>query len=109
MSPLKDWLNLFAVSISATVSACKHERVWKQHTTFLNQARDDSKRCTVTKVFFALKRRTDITWNKLLSPVKTGVWYRMHESELENGLYYADNARMRVEFYHKENNLTFLV
>ena len=41
----------------------KHELVWKQHTTFLNQARDDSKRYTVTKAFFALKGRTDITWN----------------------------------------------
>ena len=41
----------------------KHETVWKQHTTFLNRARDDSKRYAVTKAFFALKGRTDITWN----------------------------------------------
>ena len=90
MSPFKDWLNLFAVSVSATVSVAifgkfllshklrnvsgeyicellvlfhrgenkqaaekihwfpslklrKHEIVWKQHTTFLNRPRDDSK------------------------------------------------------------------
>ena len=41
----------------------KHEIVWKQHTTFLNRARDDSKRYAVSKAFFALKGRTDITWN----------------------------------------------
>ena len=40
----------------------KHEILWKQHTTFVNQARNDSKRYTVTKAFFALKERTDITW-----------------------------------------------
>ena len=33
---------------------------------------------------------------QLLSPVKTRVWYRMHESELENGLYHADNARVHA-------------
>ena len=33
---------------------------------------------------------------KLLSPVKTRVWYRMHESELKNGLYHADNARAHM-------------
>ena len=31
-----------------------------QHTTFLNRARDDFKRHTVTKAFIALKGRTDI-------------------------------------------------
>ena len=41
----------------------KHELVWKQHTKFLNWARDDSKRYPVTKAFFVLKGRTDITWN----------------------------------------------
>ena len=41
----------------------KHELVWKQHTKFLNRARDDSKRYAVTKAFFALKGRTDITKN----------------------------------------------
>ena len=41
----------------------KHEIVWKQHATFLNRAKDDSKRCAVTKAFLALKGRTDITWN----------------------------------------------
>ena len=64
----------------------KHEIVWKQHATFLNRARDSSKRYGVTKAFFALKGRTDITWN-------IRVWYRTDESELENGLYHADNAR----------------
>ena len=34
----------------------KHEIVWKQHTTSLNRARDDSKRYAVTKALFALKR-----------------------------------------------------
>ena len=29
----------------------------------------------------------------LPSPVKTTVWYRTHESELENRLYHADNAK----------------
>ena len=41
----------------------KHEIVWKQQTKFLNWARDDSKRYAVTKAFFVLKGRTDITWN----------------------------------------------
>ena len=41
----------------------KHKIIWKQHTTFLNGAMDDSKRYVVTKAFFALKGRTDITWN----------------------------------------------
>ena len=41
----------------------KHEIVWKQHTKFLSRARDDSKRYAVTKAFFVLKGRTDITWN----------------------------------------------
>ena len=41
----------------------KHEIVWKQHATFLNRAKDDSKRYAVTKAFLALKGRTDITWN----------------------------------------------
>ena len=41
----------------------KHEIVWKQHATFLNRAKDDSKRCAVIKAFLALKGRTDITWN----------------------------------------------
>ena len=26
------------------------------------------------------------------------MWYRTHESELENGLYYADNARTHVSY-----------
>ena len=39
----------------------KHEIVLKQHTTFFYPARDDSKRYAVTKVFFRLKRKTDIT------------------------------------------------
>ena len=34
----------------------------------------------------------------LLSPVKTRVWYCMHEFELENGLYHADNARAHVSY-----------
>ena len=67
MSPHNDWLNLFAVSVSATVfpslKLSKHEIVWKQHTTFLNRVRDDSKRYAGSKAFFALKGRTDITWN----------------------------------------------
>ena len=41
----------------------KHKIVSKQHTKFLNRARDDSKRYAVTKAFFALKGRTDITRN----------------------------------------------
>ena len=41
----------------------KHKIVWKQHATFLNRAKDDSKRCAVTKAFLALKGRIDITWN----------------------------------------------
>ena len=34
----------------------------------------------------------------------------MHESELENGLYHADNARAHASymFYHKEKHLTFM-
>ena len=64
MSPLKNWLNLFAVSISATVfpslKLSKHEIVWKQHATILNRARDNSKRYAVTKAFFALKGRIDM-------------------------------------------------
>ena len=35
---------------------------------------------------------------QLLSLVKTRVWYRMHQSELENGLYYADNARAHASY-----------
>ena len=38
----------------------KHEIVSKQHTTFLNRARDNSKILAVTKAFFALKGRTDM-------------------------------------------------
>ena len=37
---------------------------WSTHgddTTFLNRARDDSKRYAVTKAFFPLKGRADIT------------------------------------------------
>ena len=34
----------------------KHEIVWKQHTEFLNRARDDSKRFAVTKAFLCTKR-----------------------------------------------------
>ena len=53
------------VSVSATVFPSlklgKDEIVSKQHTTFLNKARDDSKRYAVTKAFFALEGRTDIT------------------------------------------------
>ena len=26
------------------------------------------------------------------------MWYRMHESELENGLYHADNARAHASY-----------
>ena len=40
----------------------KHEIVWTQHT-FLNRTGDDSKRCSDEKAFFAIKGRTDITWN----------------------------------------------
>ena len=29
---------------------------------------------------------------------KTRVWYRMHESELENGLYHAGNARVHASY-----------
>ena len=38
----------------------------------------------------------------------------MHESELENGLYHADNVRAHASymlyavFYHKEKHLTFV-
>ena len=69
----------------------KLEIVWKQYTTFLNRARDDSKRYTVTKAFFALKGRTDITWNII-------VWYRTHESELENALYHANNDKTHASY-----------
>ena len=88
----------------------KHEIVWKQHTGILNRARDDSKRYAVPKAFFARKGRTDITrpQTELLSPVKTRVWYRKHESELVNGFYHADNARAHLVFYHKENHLKTL-
>ena len=77
----------------------KHEIVWKQHATFLNRAKDDSKRWAVTKAFLALKGRTDNYLKyKLLSPVKTRVWYRLHESERENGLYHADNGRAHASY-----------
>ena len=46
----------------SSLKISKHELVWKQHTKFLNQARDDSKRYNVTKAFCVLKGRTDITW-----------------------------------------------
>ena len=32
----------------------------------------------------------------MLTPVKTRVWYRMHESELENGLYHAETMLERM-------------
>ena len=72
----------------------------------MNPARDDAKRYAVTKAFFALKGRTDIASD---ITVKTRVWYRTHESELENGFYHADNAgahasSMYVVFYHKEKH-----
>ena len=61
----------------------KHEIVWKQHPTFFNQARDDSKTHAVTKVFLALKGRTDVfTWNATAiaryeeSLVSFGIWTR---------------------------------
>ena len=34
----------------------------------------------------------------MLSPVKTRVWHRTHESELENGLHHADNARAHASY-----------
>ena len=48
---------------SLSFELSKHAIVWKQHTTFLNRDRDDSKRYAVTKAFFALKGGTDVTWN----------------------------------------------
>ena len=41
----------------------KHEIVWKPHTTFLTGLGVIQKRYAVTKAFFVLKGRTDITWN----------------------------------------------
>ena len=81
----------------------RHKIVWKQHTTFLNPARDDSKRYmyTATKAFFALKGRTDITWNMpdCYRPLRIDCGIaRMHESELENGLYHALNARGNASY-----------
>ena len=40
-----------------TLKLNKHEIVWKQHTTFFNRARDNSKIYVVTKAFFALKEK----------------------------------------------------
>ena len=42
------------------------------------------------------------------------MWYRTHESELENGFYHADNAgahasSMYVVFYHKEKHSRIIV
>ena len=42
------------------------------------------------------------------------MWYRTHESVLENGFYYADNAGahasyMYVVFYHKEKHSRIIV
>ena len=37
----------------------KRKIVWKQHNTFLNRSRDDSKSYAATITFFALKGRTD--------------------------------------------------
>ena len=51
------------IKLFPSLKLSKHEIVWKQHMTFLNQARDDSKRYAVTKAFFAPKGRIDITWN----------------------------------------------
>ena len=35
---------------------------------------------------------------RMLSPVKTRVWYRTQEFELENGLYHAGNARANASY-----------
>ena len=48
----------------------KHEIVWKQHTKFLNWARDDSKTYAATKTFFALEGRTDIMKHNCYRPLR---------------------------------------
>ena len=84
------------IHLFPSLKLSKQEIVWKQHMKFLNWARDDSKRYAVTKVFFALKRRTDITWNITAIARKDG--HRTHESELENRLYHAYNARAHASY-----------
>ena len=52
----------------------------------------DSKKIRCHKSVLCTKRE------ELILPVKTRVWYRMHESELENGLYHAGNARAHASY-----------
>ena len=85
------------------------EIVWKQHTTFLNRAKEDSKRYAVTKAFFALKGRTDITWNITAithydESFVSHVWWIWTRDRIVP----CWQCVLHVVFCHKEKHLTFV-
>ena len=73
----------------------KHEKTRNSLKTahdIFNRVGGDSKKIRCHKSVLCTKRE------ELILPVKTRVWYRMHESELENGLYHAGNARAHASY-----------
>ena len=90
----------------------KHEIVWKQHTTFLNRARDDSIRYAVTKVFFALKKEN---WYYLEYNCNCPLRQEFRSARMNlnsrTDCITLDNARAHTSymlFYHKEKHLMFV-
>ena len=79
----------------------KHEVVWKLHTTFLNRARDDSKRYAA----FALKGTTDVR------PLRRecGIARRNLNSRILSCWQCLSTCILHVVFYHKEKHLTPLL